>query len=210
MQKELRKEKEKEFKQNLITDAARKLFIEKGFDETTMDDIAREAGFAKGTVYLYFKSKNELMAFIVLASYDSFFDEIEAMAAREIPAQEKMEKMTLMYREFVETTIRQYGFGNMWNNIEHMTDILTGETKANICRQNKRIFALVQQIIKEGQEQGVFNKDIDSLYTSIAISAFTSGLDQAIFLQSDLLQELEIDINKLLDISMSLIAKCLK
>lgn len=210
MQKELRKEKEKEFKQNLITDAARKLFIEKGFDETTMDDIAREAGFAKGTVYLYFKSKNELMAFIVLASYDSFFDEIEAMAARDIPAQEKMEKMTLMYREFVETTIRQYGFGNMWNNIEHMADILTGETKANICRQNKRIFALVQQIIKEGQEQGVFNKDIDSLYTSIAISAFTSGLDQAIFLQSDLLLELEIDINKLLDISMKLIAKCLK
>jgi len=210
MQKELRKEKEKEFKQNLITDAARKLFIEKGFDETTMDDIAREAGFAKGTVYLYFKSKNELMAFIVLASYDSFFDEIEAMAKRDIPAQEKMESMTLMYREFVQTSIRQYGFGNMWNNIEQMANIITGETRENMCRQNKRIFALVQQIIKEGQEQGVFSKDLDSLYTSIAISAFTGGLDQTIFLHNGLLQELKIDIPKLLDISMNLISKCLK
>jgi len=210
MQKELRKEKEKEFKQNLITDAARKLFIEKGFDETTMDDIAREAGFAKGTVYLYFKSKNELMAHIVINSYEDFFNEIETMAAAPLPATEKMEKLTQMYREFVQTTIRQYGFGNMWNNIEHMTSIMTLETKDNICRQNKRIFILVQQIIREGQEQGIFSKDIDSLYTSIAITAFSGGLDQAIFLHNELLQELKIDINKLLDIAMSLIAKCLK
>lgn len=210
MEKQVRKEKEKEFKQNLITDAARKLFIEKGFDETTMDDIAKAAGFAKGTVYLYFKSKNELMAYIVIASYDTFFDQIENMSATDITAGEKMERMTQMYRDFVQTAIRQYGFGNMWNNIEHMANILTGETKESICRQNKRIFYLVQRIIKEGQEQGIFSKDQDSLYTSIAISAFSSGLDQAIFLHNELLKELEIDIAKLLDISMNLITKCLK
>lgn len=55
-----RKEREKEQRKNDIVDAAQKLFFEKGINNVSMDEIANEAEFSKGTLYLYFKSKEEL------------------------------------------------------------------------------------------------------------------------------------------------------
>jgi hypothetical protein len=56
-----RKEREKQQRRNDIIDAAEKLFFAKGHDNTTVDDIAKEAELSKGTVYLYFSSKEDLM-----------------------------------------------------------------------------------------------------------------------------------------------------
>lgn len=49
-----------EFRCSEILDAARKVFAEKGFSETTMDQVAERAGIAKGTLYLYFRSKRDI------------------------------------------------------------------------------------------------------------------------------------------------------
>src|SRR5580700_852174 len=49
-----------ERKHEAILDAARTVFSREGYADTSVDDIASEAGIAKGTVYLYFKSKEEL------------------------------------------------------------------------------------------------------------------------------------------------------
>jgi len=51
------KEKEREQRQNYIIEAARKLLALKGFNEVSMDEIAREVGLGKSTLYLYFKNK---------------------------------------------------------------------------------------------------------------------------------------------------------
>src|SRR5436190_13966359 len=49
-----------EFRTSEILAAARTVFSKKGFHDATIDDIADEAGVAKGTIYLYFKSKQEI------------------------------------------------------------------------------------------------------------------------------------------------------
>lgn len=49
-----------EFRCTEILDAARKVFAERGFSETTMDQVAERAGIAKGTLYLYFRSKRDI------------------------------------------------------------------------------------------------------------------------------------------------------
>ncbi len=49
-----------EFRTSGILDAARRVFGEKGYEDATIDDIAREAGVAKGTVYLYYRSKHDV------------------------------------------------------------------------------------------------------------------------------------------------------
>ena len=56
-----RKEREKEQRRNDIIDAAEKVFFNKGFDNATMEEIAEQAELSKGTIYLYFKSKDELL-----------------------------------------------------------------------------------------------------------------------------------------------------
>jgi AcrR family transcriptional regulator len=54
IQRKTKQEMVAEFRVTEILDAARKVFAQKGFAETTVDQIAEEAGVAKGTVYLYF------------------------------------------------------------------------------------------------------------------------------------------------------------
>ena len=61
-----RKEREKERRRQQIMVAAKRVFIEKGFGGATMEDIAREAELSAGTLYLYFKNKNELYASLTL------------------------------------------------------------------------------------------------------------------------------------------------
>jgi AcrR family transcriptional regulator len=61
-----RKQRERERRYQQILIAAKKLFIAKGFTKTTMEDIANEAELSPGTIYLYFKNKNELYASLTL------------------------------------------------------------------------------------------------------------------------------------------------
>ena len=55
-----RKEREKQQRREEIIGAAEEVFFKRGFDEATMDDIAEKAELSKGTLYLYFKSKEDL------------------------------------------------------------------------------------------------------------------------------------------------------
>ena len=55
-----RREREKEQRRNDIIDAAERVFFNKGLENATMDDVAEHAELSKGTLYLYFKSKEEL------------------------------------------------------------------------------------------------------------------------------------------------------
>ena len=61
-----RKEREKERRRQQIMAAAKKVFTDKGFNKATMDDIAGEAELSPGTIYLYFKNKEELYASLSL------------------------------------------------------------------------------------------------------------------------------------------------
>ncbi len=60
-----RKEREKQQRKNDIVDAAEKVFFSKGYEGSSMDDVAKEAELSKGTLYLYFHSKEDLYAAIV-------------------------------------------------------------------------------------------------------------------------------------------------
>lgn len=61
-----RKEREKERRQQQIIVAAKRIFSEKGFNKATMEEIAKEAELSPGTIYLYFKNKEELSASLSL------------------------------------------------------------------------------------------------------------------------------------------------
>lgn len=64
-----------------IVDAARRAFGAKGYLGATLDDVAREAGITKGTIYLYFASKEALFGEVVRAYADEMFGALRAEAA---------------------------------------------------------------------------------------------------------------------------------
>lgn len=61
-----RKEREKERRRGEITDAAEKLIFSRGYENVTMDNIARETELARGTLYLYFKNKDDIYIAIAI------------------------------------------------------------------------------------------------------------------------------------------------
>lgn len=69
-------------KRRLILVAARELLVERGFQDIALDDVARAAKVAKGTLFLYFKSKDELISSVFADLVDQLGRELEDVAAR--------------------------------------------------------------------------------------------------------------------------------
>lgn len=76
-----------------IIKAAAKLFSEKSFHDVKMDEIAEKLGIAKGTIYLYFKSKEKLYLEILEESYEDIEALLESEIAVDEPSSEKLKKV---------------------------------------------------------------------------------------------------------------------
>src|SRR5215472_8007197 len=72
-------------KRQLILRAARELFASNGYDETTVAEIARAAGVAVGTVYLYFANKHDILVDVCLVLNDEIAQVIQSPAIRALP-----------------------------------------------------------------------------------------------------------------------------
>src|SRR5215468_12399589 len=72
-------------KQQLILQAARELFANNGYDDTTIAEIARAAGVAVGTVYLYFANKHDILVDVCLALNEDIARVIQSPAILRLP-----------------------------------------------------------------------------------------------------------------------------
>jgi TetR/AcrR family transcriptional regulator len=72
-----RKAREKHARQEAILKAARKIFFAKGLEQATIDDIAEKAELSKGTIYLYFQSKEELYLSVFLKGLDMLTEQFQ-------------------------------------------------------------------------------------------------------------------------------------
>ncbi len=77
-----------------IMDAAEQVFTHKGLDEARMDDIAEETGLSKGTLYLYFKSKDDLVIAILDRLFGDVLEQFKARKNNELSATEAIWKFT--------------------------------------------------------------------------------------------------------------------
>src|SRR3954447_16645512 len=63
-------------KRSQIIDGARRVFIDKGFEAASMNDITREAGVSKGTIYVYFANKEELFEALIEEERGTIFNDL--------------------------------------------------------------------------------------------------------------------------------------
>jgi AcrR family transcriptional regulator len=83
-------------KQRRILDAATELFVELGYRKTSVDEIARRAHVAKGTLYLYFPSKAHLLLGAVALEERAYAELMEPLLDRERPARTRLKEMLRM------------------------------------------------------------------------------------------------------------------
>jgi len=89
-----RKERERERRRQQIMVAAKRVFSVKGFNKTTMEDIAKDAELSPGTLYLYFKNKDELYASLSLRILQYLLIRMEHVnAEKDLPPDRRMEAL---------------------------------------------------------------------------------------------------------------------
>lgn len=150
-----RRQRRKEARPAELAAAALALFVEKGFAATRLDDVARRAGVSKGTLYLYFDSKEALFRAMIEESMVPLLGEVEALVVRlrDDPAQ--------LLRTLLEYWWAQVG-----------STPLAGTCRLMVCEAgnfpevsayfHERVIgpwvALLTQVIESGMASGVFRR----------------------------------------------------
>ncbi|MBC7188729.1 TetR/AcrR family transcriptional regulator [Candidatus Aerophobetes bacterium] len=96
------KEKKKADHKDKILKAGEKLFASKGFHLTTLEEIARKAKLAKGTIYLHFANKKDLFVSVIERKLDILLEKIRKGAEQEDLPVAKIKKITRVHLEFLE------------------------------------------------------------------------------------------------------------
>lgn len=139
-----------------IINAAIKVFSQKGFFYAKVADVAKAADVADGTIYLYFKNKDDLLVSIFEHSMDYFIQEAcKVLEGVEDPA----EKL----KHFIELHL------NLVKKNPNLAQVLQVELRSSskFMKEYKpekffEYLRLMENIIREGQEKGTFTKDIDA------------------------------------------------
>jgi AcrR family transcriptional regulator len=143
----------------IIIDAALKVFSRKGYADTRMADIAREADMSYGLVYHYFENKEKLFDAIVEEWWTGFYNELEELQKRPVPTEEKL---VGIIRYILSV------YGSKPNQISiFVTEVSRGFVyHAHTKGRDKfnRLFTLCREMILEGQARGVLRNDIQAHY----------------------------------------------
>jgi len=151
-----RKEREKERRRQQIIVAAKRVFSEKGFSKSTMEDIASEAELSPGTLYLYFKNKEELYASLSLRILQYLHIRVDHVNKEtELSSEQKLEKL-------IEAMYDVYDFDPLI--IINMFHLQSSETLKNLSPRlmtqieelSRKSIGAISSIFREGVEKGVF------------------------------------------------------
>ena len=153
-----------------ITNAATKVFAEQGFDKARMDDIASEANLSKGTLYLYFKSKDAIITHLLDRLFEREFADLSALANTDRPASEKL----VVFTNTIVADLQN------WSRlIPIMYEFLGRLFRQNVVQQAFKKYMnhyldIITPIIQEGINAGEF-KEKDAQEVAIAIGAIVEG-----------------------------------
>jgi TetR/AcrR family fatty acid metabolism transcriptional regulator len=148
----------KKVKRQLIIDAAIEVFSRNGFQNSTISQIAQKANVAEGTIYQYFKNKEDLFFSIPIEKTKEFYNELELHLQGINGAENKIRKFIWYYLYHLQ------------QNPEYARALML-EMRVNRNFANTKTFEAyrplthkILEIIEEGQEEGIIRKDVN-IYT---------------------------------------------
>ncbi len=97
-----RREREEKSRLASILEAAEKVFARSGYYQSRMDDIAEEAELAKGTLYYYFKSKDEIYLALLKRESQKIHEEIRRLISEESPLLQDLQRALTFYLDFFD------------------------------------------------------------------------------------------------------------
>jgi AcrR family transcriptional regulator len=135
-----------------IIDAARNRFLHYGYKKTTIDEIALDAGIGKGTVYLYFDNKEDIMLTIAKAVKHNVTEQMRAIAASPLTApEEKLRRMVLTIITSVHEAVNTTAHG-----VEIVDEMLRPRIMECGAEYREAQYQMMAQVLEDGVKRGDF------------------------------------------------------
>ena len=164
-----RKERDKEEMRRKIMDASRHLFLEQGFEKTSIRNIADAIEYSPATIYLYYKDKNELLFALHEEAFVKMMSELSVVTTVEDP----FERLVEMGRQYIKFAIEN-------PELYDLMFIMTAPMETLACRDEvwedgMKSFCLLQAVVNQCVVSGYF-KVQDTETASLTIWAYMHGL----------------------------------
>ena len=162
------RERQREERAALILDAAQQVFADKGYYDAAIDEIAAQVGIAKGTVYLHFASKEDLLVALVERHLTGFLAEIERVSGETLPVRARLEGILLdvytrMHEQRNQVLLELHSRFGLTKNVIARRPILTAKIE--------RAMGQIAALLEEGKRGGELD---DTVPTPIMVATFVT------------------------------------
>lgn len=164
-----RKEREQQFRLNLILDAAEEVFAETSFGGASVEEIAQRAEISVGTLYNLFRSKEDVYRAVVSRIQSIFFDRIEERVAAARGPLDKVHAVVSYYFEHFHRYSRQFRlYTSATNGFQwELRSKLADEALQRQAEFHKQLTDICQQ----GMDEGIFKRGVPAdLLATIILS----------------------------------------
>ncbi len=162
---------DKEEKTAGISEAALRVFKERGFSRTRMEDIAREAEIGKGTLYEYFRDKVDILRYVVEKFFNAFSrGMMDAVAAETKPAEKLLSLIDFALKNVAE-----------WEDqcalyIEHFSSVRDDEYRFLMSEQYKAVKEIITDLVSECRKSGDIDESFDPKVVAELLVSIYDGL----------------------------------
>lgn len=206
-----RKEREKEQKKNVIIDAAEKVIFSKGLEAATMDEIAEVAEFSKGTIYLYFKNKEDLY-FAIHARGLLLLKQMFGKAIKS--KKEGIDQVLAIGKSYYEFSKKHDDYYKAMVYYDcHPVKTESDSAFAELCNvEGEEVLELIAIAIHKGIEDKSIRPDVDPKRTAVILWGQSMGMIQLQTMKDhhDFGERLSINFEELIHDSFDMMIQAIK
>lgn len=172
-----RRKNEQLARRTAIVKAAREVFFAKGFMSATVDEIADRCGLAKGTIYLYFKSKEELYMSVMAEGMQRLRKEFEVLKKRPLGSKEFVESAFMAYYHFFKRN-RKYFRIMFLSSQPDMRSRVPEEALRGCMEAGRECLGIVRDLVQEGIDARCY-RQVDAWAVANILWAMINGIIMA-------------------------------
>ncbi|KPV59215.1 TetR family transcriptional regulator [Paenibacillus sp. A3] len=150
-------------KYNLILDAALKVIAENGYHNAQVSRIAKEAGVADGTIYLYFKNKEDILISLFQKKLGDLVGQFHSSINETDSADEALRKICEIHYTMLEQNI----------DLAFVTQIELRQSSLELRKEIglvvKTYIELIEKVLRQGIEEGIFRPNLDVKLTRLLV-----------------------------------------
>jgi len=189
-----RKEREKEHRREEILNAAQKVFFEKGLQSATMDEIADAAELSKGTLYLYYNSKEDLYLAVMMRGFDVLHDMLDETIGKSLSTVETLWALVKTYMEFSQKHANYFRMFHFFQNPSLHRQV-SEEMMTTCNNRTQQLWSVVTEVFRKGIKEKQLRSDLNPVECAVILwSSSDAILTRMDFEYERWKQQLNVDL----------------